>query len=276
MNNRGRRAAPRALGAALALPLVLTTVAASAAPPNKTVAGAVGARFRLHATTDAFGFSYVAPRGQPIVDAAGTGAPDPADSIGSAATLSGPAFNRIGFGLGRLSLSDDGMQALHPAPGWAVGFGVLFADYRAVAGARVYMAFDSLDLGREEGEEQQPRTGLARGQFVPYVRWMGRRDHRVRPYFEFRAGLGGGAITQRRDGDRSALRTLYPTVGLEAGASIFVVDYFSVDVGAGADYFAPFGRGVAEQDGMRVRSDWLRSADVINAALTLGLSVWFA
>jgi|GEM_PF-1934765 len=244
------------------------TLATPAQAAPKRVEGAIGARFRFHAATDAFGFQYAVPRGQDFDDIDDA---DPEALLGAGATAQGPAINRLGVGLGRLSLADEGsMQILRPMPGWSVGFGAMFAEYRAVAGARVHVAYDSLDDG------DGPRLGLVSGQFVPYVRWLGRAGERVRPYGELRVGLGGGAIRQRNDAGTGVLRTLYPTVGVEAGAAIFVVDYFSVDVGLGADYFAPFGRAKAESGGMTLRSDWLRSADVLNAALTVGFSVWFS
>lgn len=246
----------------------LAFVTEAQAAPKRTVQGAIGARFRFHAATDAFGFQYAVPRGEDL-DAVED--PDPEAVLGASATAEGPALNRIGVGLGRLSLADEGaMQILRPMPGWSVGFGVMFAEFRAVAGARVHVAYESLDDG------DGPRLGLVSGQFVPYLRWLGRAGERVRPYGELRIGLGGGAIGQRNDAGSGVLRTLYPTVGLEAGAAIFVVDYFSVDVGLGADYFAPFGRAKAESGGTTIRSDWLRSADVLNAALTVGFSVWFS
>lgn len=279
MNKRGQTAA-----SCIALAMATGTVMWTAAPvraaeptaqsPRKQIAGAEGARFRFHGGSDALGFSYVAPQGRDLTDDGGPDGPstvDPAMQLGEAALARGPSYNRIGLGIGRSTLADDGLTVLHPTPGWSLGFGAMFSEYRAVAGARLHIAFDSVDSG-----EDGPRVGLVSGQFVPYIRWLTRRGRRVRPYVEFRGGLGGGTL-RRKDGDTfSALRTIYPTVGLEAGASVFLVDYFSLEVGAGADYFAPFGRGVADDGSTRLRSDWLRSADVINAALTLGFSVWFA
>ena len=264
MGHRGW--ATRAGVVAVCIGFGLPSVAQAA--PKRKVEGAMGARFRFHGAMDAFGFQYGVPQGEDL-DAVDD--PDPEAVLGASATAEGPAFNRLGVGLGRLSLADDaGMQLLRPMPGWSIGFGVMFAEYRAVAGARVHVAYDNLDRG--EG----PRIGLVSGHFVPYLRWLGRAGERVRPYGELRFGLGGGAIAQRTDEGSGVVRTLYPTVGLEAGAAIFIVDYFSVDVGLGADYFAPFGRAKAESGGTTVRSDWLRSADVLNAAVTVGFSVWFS
>lgn len=182
--------------------------------------------------------------------------------------------NALGFGLGRLSLIDTGGGPLVLDRSLlAVGLGAVILDGRAVVGGRVAFVVDG--LLREGGDET-----IVAGRFVPYFNWMFRQYGRLRPFVGVRFGLGGGAHTTQAvvlDEELEVrTNTIYPIVGAQGGAYVFLLDRVSVDLGLSLDYVAPFGRTVqVEPEPEGDQPDYEQLGNAVNLAVTLGLSAWF-
>ena len=238
---------PAAVGAAVfaASPL------ADAAP----VAGADGKRFRLHGEVDVLSFYHWNPDGD------------------------GPSFNGGGFGIGRSSLIDAGGitgAQLHPRPVWSLGFGFLFADYRALLGFKVAFAIDG--FGDDDADDTgDPSVTLMSGQLVPYFRWMFLPGKRFRPFLDLHAGFGGGAIITNNTATDTRVMTsiIWPNAGAGGGVNIFIIDAFSLDLGLMFDYFAPFSAVDTETPAMDTDDDLEKAGDLIDLSAQAGLSVWF-
>lgn len=240
-----RAALPPCLALATLLTTALVSSSAHAAPDRKS-----GIRIRLHGDLDFLSFYHINPDGD------------------------GDSINGGGFGIGRTSLIDSGSAGtLHPRPVWTLGVGVVLLDERLNVGAKFSFAVD----GVQSLADGVSSVTLVSGHFVPYVRWIFLPGQRFRPFVEGHFGLGGGSSrTNAEDGDNSTTgRSIYPLVGLAGGVHIFVIDAFSFDVGLGFDYVAPHTRNVTVLAGDREVTDWNKAADVINLAVTTGISAWF-
>lgn len=224
---------------------------------------ASGKRFRFHVATDVLSLVHFNPDG------------------------ANNDFNttRLGFGIGRRTFLDSSSTGGSGVGGVGVGggvtslgFGAIILDGHAVVGGQFAFAVDGLDVGDEGGT-------LVEGRFVPYFNYMFSPIGRVTPFVGAHFGLGGGAFSQRVDNPidddddgRSVLNVIYPVVGAQGGAHIFIVDAISVDVMFNFDYLAPFARlkleGVPGDDGDD--EDFDKVGDVINVAfVSVGLSAWF-
>ena len=237
--------------AALGAAVMAAPSTADAAP----VKGADGKRFRLHGELDVLSFYHYNPDGP------------------------GPSFNGGGFGIGRTNLIDAGGglgATLHPRPVWSLGFGFLFADYRALLGFKVAFAVDGFtdDDADDIGDDA---VTLLSGQLVPYFRWMFLPRSRFRPFIDAHFGFGGGSVIRDNDpGDfRSVTSIIWPNVGGGGGVSIFIIDAFSLDLGLMFDYFAPFSATDVEDDGDITDDDLDKAGDLIDLSAQAGLSVWF-
>jgi hypothetical protein len=239
---------PAALGAAL----FAASTDASAAP----VAGADGKRFRLHGEFDVLSFYHYNPDGP------------------------GPNYNGGGFGIGRTNLIDAGGAVggaiLHPRPVWSLGFGFLFADYRALLGFKVAFAVDGFG-DDDHNDASDPAVTLVSGQLVPYFRWMFLPGKRFRPFIDVHVGFGGGAfVTDNSFTDaHSTTSQIWPNVGTGGGVHIFVIDAFSVDLGLMFDYFAPFSATDIRGPGPDQNEDFQKQGDLLDVSAQAGMSVWF-
>lgn len=225
---------------------VAADTASAALPP--AVAGAKDKRFRFHGETDFLGWTHFNPDG------------------------SGDSTNTVGFGFGRRTGVDRAF------PFWSLGFGYVFLQDRAVVGARFAFTFDSSkDDDTEDFDEDAVVTSVS-GLFVPYFRWMFLPGKRIRPFAEFRFGLGGTSTSVRgEDSDDKATRsTIGPFVGAAGGASFFLIDAFSIDAGVTFDYWAPHDRTRFDPDPIdRSDDSYSKSGDAFNLAIQAGFSVWF-
>ena len=201
-------------------------------------------RFRLHIDSEVLGGAWFNPDGE------------------------GNSSVSLGFGLARPSLLDgNGTVMMRPLIG--LGMGYVFAENRAVVGAKVGFTVDAYDL------EHSSRLVTVGGRLVPYFHWMFLPDRRIRPYFEARVGFGGSTSTARNRGGEDGRVTrsfIYPVVGGGLGLHMFPRDYFSVDLGLNIDYAAPYGmtrRSEGDDD------DWDKVGDVVNYGVLLGVSTWF-
>jgi hypothetical protein len=242
---------PRLLppAAALALTLALwpsTTAAAapSADPPAKV---------RVHIDTDFFGFTHFNPQDN-----------DEDDSN----------TNIVGFGIGRLSLIDGGVQLLDRSL-LTFGVGGVILGGRAVVGARVGFVVDGILRGNANDT-------VVGGRLVPYFNYMFNPSGRIRPYIGARFGVGGGSITTETDigGQVARVRAgvIYPLVGAQGGIHVFLVERVSLDAGLSFDYAAPHTRATQlepEPPPEAPDDDFDKAGDAINVAVTLGLSAWF-
>jgi len=219
---------------------------ADAAPRAK---GADGKRFRLHIDTDFFGFTHVNRDGD-------SGGNDDADRD-----------NNLGFGIGRLTLSDSTLNSL------GIGFGYAFLDSRAIVGARFSLVVDGSNLG-----EDVKNTNF-RSQFSPYFQWMFLPGRWVRPYLEARVGIGGGVdATSSTDAGvdgRTVNNTLFPFGGIGGGVHLFPVDYFSVDLGLNLTMAGFYAKSKTEVGDVTDEGDWDNQAFVLNLAAMAGVSTWF-
>jgi hypothetical protein len=236
--------------AALVLALGLSSLAVAAAPPPSANPPA---KVRVHVDTDFFGFTHY----------------NPENSDSSAANV-----NTLGFGIGRLSLIDGG-AALFDRSLLGIGVGGVILGGRAVVGARVAFVVDG--FLREGGND----TALG-GRLVPYFNYMFNPSGRVRPYIGARFGFGGGAVTSEEEFGgavtRSRFSVIYPIVGAQGGAHIFLVERVSLDAGLSFDYVAPFGKAEQIEPAPPPGSEepgFEQAGNVFNVAVTLGLSAWF-
>jgi hypothetical protein len=219
---------------AVGVGLALASTTASAAP-NPTL---LDKKVRIHAGTDFFSFSHFNPDG------------------------GGEGINQLGFGIGRSTGLDRGLSFLN-AGVVSLGAGAVILQGRAVVGGQIAFTVDGIDVGNDGGT-------LIVGRFTPYFNWMFGPFGRVRPWIGLRVGLGGSAL---HDEDAVA-RTIYPIVGLQGGAHIFLVDAVSLDLGLTFDYAAPHGR--FECDCVDNESDYTKLGDWFNLAMPYaGLSAWF-
>lgn len=219
---------------------------ADAAPKAK---GAYGKRFRLHIDTDFFGFTHL--------NRDGDNGSDDADRD-----------NNIGFGIGRLTLSDSTLNSL------GIGFGYAFLDSRAIVGARFSLVVDGSNLG-----EDNKGTNF-RSQFAPYFQWMFLPGRWVRPYVEGRIGIGGGVTTTvEQDGmaveTRRVDNSMYPFGGVGGGVHLFPVDYFSVDLGLNLTMAGVYGKSKVTIGDTTEKEDWDNQAFIFNLAAMAGVSTWF-
>ena len=176
----------------------------------------------------------------------------------------------LGFGLARPSLLD-GSGTVVMQPLIALGLGYVFAENRAVVGAKLGFSVDAYDL--DEGSNDNLVT--FGGRLVPYFQWIFLPDRKIRPYFEARAGFGGSTRSSRdRNGDvgRVTRSFIYPVVGGGLGLHMFPRDYFSVDLGLNVDYAPPFSQTTRSEG---PDDDWDKEGDLVNYGLMLGVSTWF-
>lgn len=230
----------------LALAIVLPSAPAHAAPSS----GAAGAKVRVHVDTDFFGFTHY----------------DPESSDNPSANV-----NTLGFGVGRLSLIDGG-TALFDRPLIAFGAGAVILGGRAVVGARAAFVVD----GFLRDDSNDTAVG---GRLVPYFNYIFNQRGRVRPYIGLRFGLGGGSLTTEGEfggaPTRDRISVIYPIVGAQGGVHVFLADRVSLDPGLAFDYAAPFGKTQRLEPDNGVDTELELAGHVLNAALTLGLSMWF-
>jgi hypothetical protein len=193
---------------------------------------------------------------------------------GSWSQLDNPAMGvdddslSFGFGFGRPSALDDG-SVLFTRPVLGMGLGWVFADDRAVLGAKLALTVDGY------GIDDDGRRAVVGGRLVPYFHWMFLPDRKVRPYLEARVGFGGAASATDDDmTGRSTTHVIYPMVGGGGGVHFFPRDWFSVDLGLNVDYAAPFGK-TTFKDEDQDDTDFDKIGDVVNFGLLLGVSAWF-
>lgn len=221
----------------------------------RSIRGASGKRFRLHADTESFGFSIFDPDG-------------PGDAIGAA-----------GFGVARPNTVDGGrfgVGQIQQTPSYGLGFAYLFAQERALVGARASFIVNGTFDEAPDAELDQSTTTVG-GYLVPYFQWMFLPGNWARPYVEARLGFGGGATRARSQGggmeNEVTLHTISPNVGVGGGAHLFILESFSIDLGLNIDYFAPHSRltGDVPDDA----EDWEEIGDLVTIGTVVGFSVWF-
>ncbi len=219
------------------------------------IRGASGKRFRLHADTEFLGVSIFDPDG-------------PGDAVGAA-----------GFGVGRPNTVDGGrigLGQIQQTPSYGLGFAYLFAQERALVGARASFIVNGTFDEAPDQELDQSTTTVG-GYLVPYFQWMFLPDNWARPYVEVRLGFGGGATKVRAQGggmeNEVTVHTISPNVGVGGGAHLFIIDAFSFDIGLNVDYFAPHSRlsGDVPDDA----EDWEEVGDLVSIGVLAGFSVWF-
>jgi hypothetical protein len=225
----------------------LASADASAAEPTNN-----GKRFRFHGELDVLSFSHFNPDG------------------------AGDSYNTIGFGFGRTT----GIDAMVRPPIWSLGFGYVFLDGNAVAGARFAFNLGSSSEADDDGDgnRNDARTTLVGGQLIPYFRYMFLPGKRLRPFAEARFGVGGTTTTTRVDSDpefRSTTNVVYPAVGVGGGIHYFIIDSFSIDAGITFDYAAPHAKNKTEVGDVNTDTDYEKSGDFINLAAQVGFSAWF-
>lgn len=241
MRVRSQHRAPAIAFVATAL---LSTTALAA--PNPTLEDK---KVRIHAGTDFLGFTHFNPDG---------GSDD--------------GINTIGFGIGRPTGLDRGSAGFSFVGLGTVAFGaaaILLNGHIAVGGELAFTV-DGVDVGDD------PNT-LVLGRFTPYFNYMFGPFGRIKPWVGLRFGMGGSAL----HGDTidimgmpvdGVYRTVYPIVGINGGAHIFVADSVSVDAGITFDYAAPHSK--LECDGCD--DDYDKDGDWINMSFPyVGLSAWF-
>lgn len=240
------------LATTIAFALSYAAFDAEAAKPRAK--GADGKPFRLHFDTDLIGFTHL--------DYDGDNMPDDADKD-----------NNLGFGIGRLTLVDQGANQLGLLPMMGIGFGYGFLDSRAFVGARFALVVDGFNLG-----EDAKATNF-RSQFQPYFQWMFLPDSWVRPYVEARIGIGGGVITGTVVGPGGNARTtdnvLNPFGGVGGGVHLFPVDYFSVDLGLNLTMAGVYTKHKEEVNDVVTKGDWNYQAFAFNLAAMVGVSTYF-
>ena len=228
----------------------LLSTTALAAAPNPTLEDKI---IRIHAGTDFLSFSHYNPDGG-----------------------SNDGINFIGFGVGRPT----GLDRNAGGPGFggfvglgtvAFGAGAILLNGHIALGGELAFTVDGIDVGEDTSNT------LVLGRFTPYFNYMFGPFGRVKPWVGLRVGLGGSAV----HGDTidilgmpvdGVYRTIYPIVGVNGGAHIFVADSVSVDLGITFDYAAPHSK--LECDGCN--DDFDKDGDWINLSFPYaGLSAWF-
>lgn len=213
--------------------------------------GAEDTHLRIHIDSEALGGAWTSADGDPEGDGNDNG-------------------NSVSFGAGvaRSSLLDSG-PAVFSRPLIGVGLGYVFADDRAILGAKLGLSVDGFAI------DSSARTVAIGGRLVPYFQWMFRPDRWLRPYAEARLGFGGTAASQDVEVvGRTTGHVVYPTLGAGGGVHFFAREWFSLDVGFNVDYAAPFTRTTFEDDDLE-DTDFDKAADVVNFGVLLGMSVWF-
>jgi len=226
-----------------------TAPAAASAPAPASSAGNASARVRVHVDTDFFGFTHFDPDASDSTDA---------------------NVNTLGFGLGRLTLIDGG-TALFDRSLLAFGVGAVILGGRAVVGARAAFVMDGV-------LRDSSNSTTFGGRLVPYFNYMFKQSGRVRPYIGVRLGFGGGSATIEGefagDATRDRVNVIYPLVGAQGGVHVFLTDRISLDPGLSLDYAAPFGKTKRIEPASDTDPDLQFVGHVLNAAITLGLSMW--
>jgi hypothetical protein len=204
----------------------------------------------VHVDTDFFGFTHFDPDASDSPDA---------------------NVQTLGFGIGRLSLIDGG-TALFDRPLIAFGVGAVILGGRAVVGARAAFVVDGF---LRDGAND---TALG-GRLVPYFNFMFKQSGRIRPYVGVRVGFGGGSLTTEGDfagtPTRDRISVIYPIAGVQGGVHVFLADRISLDPGLALDYAAPFGKTKRLEPDNGADTELELAGHVLNAAVTLGLSMWF-
>lgn len=238
----------RTLPLAVALGGLLVSTTAEAAPPNPTL---VDKKVRIHVGTDFFGWTHWNPDGD------------------------GPNTNVLGFGFGRPTGIDRGgdVIALGLEPSvLSLGAGGVILGGRAVVGGQLAFTVDG--ILPEEGDN----VTVIAGRGIPYFNWMFGPFGRWRPFIGLRVGVGGTAFHGQDDetGDELTINTVYPIVGAQGGAHVFIVDAVSVDLGLTFDYAAPHTKSNCEPVDCVGGEDFEKAGDWINfAIINVGLSAWF-
>ncbi len=225
----------------IATALVSTTALAA---PNPTLEDKI---VRIHAGTDFLSFSHFNPDG--------------GDDDG---------INMIGFGVGRPTGLDRGTAGFVGLGTIAFGAGAILLNGHIAVGGELAFTVDGLNVGDD------PSATLVLGRFTPYFNYMFGPFGRIKPWVGLRFGMGGSALHGQTDvfgmTVDSVSRTIYPIVGLNGGAHIFVADSVSVDLGITFDYAAPHSK--TECDGCD--EDFSKDGDWINLSFPYaGLSAWF-
>lgn len=170
------------------------------------------------------------------------------------------------------SLSILGGVPLFGVPGGILGpVGNVKAGYaygltdRVVLGVRLGLGWQRLSASGSDSS-----SGVFSATFVPYFEYVFRPGHAVRPYLGARVGVGGSAITDRNDDEKSSIGTIGPTMGVSAGLHAFITERVSLDPALTFDYQLIYAR--SKMGG--TSTDFEKSARSPNIALALGLSVW--
>ncbi|MBC8072325.1 MAG: hypothetical protein IAG13_28645 [Deltaproteobacteria bacterium] len=215
---------------------------------DKDIDGAEDSHLRVHVDSEALGGAWIRTDGT--------------DETPSDSSL------QFGAGLARPSLLDSN-AAVFSRPMFGFGLGYVFAEDRAIVGAKLSVSVDGYNI------DSDSRTLAVGGRLVPYFQWMFMPDRWIRPYVEARVGFGGSAdVADDDDTGRTTGHVIYPLVGAGGGVHMFPRDWFSVDLGLNVDYAAPFGRTTFRNDDLD-DTDWEKAADVVNFGILLGMSTWF-
>lgn len=237
----------RPLGPALALAIVVPSIATAA--PAAGSPGPGSARVRVHVDTDFFGFTHYDPDASDSPDA---------------------NVETLGFGPGRLSLIDG--AGAFDRPLITFGAGAVLLGGHLVVGARAGFVIDGvLRSGSND-------TSVS-GRLVPYANYVFDPLGRVRPYVGLRFGFGGGTTTVEGnfagEPTRERNSVIYPLVGAQGGAHVFLVDHVSLDPGLSFDYAAPHTKTRQLEPMEGEDNGYQLAGHVLNVAITLGLSLWF-
>lgn len=215
---------------------------------DNDIDGAEGTRLRVHVDSEALGGAWSRTAGR--------------DGVPSDSSV------QFGAGIARPSLLDGG-TAVFSRPMFGFGLGYVFAEDRAIVGAKLSVSVDGYAIDSDR------RTLAVGGRVVPYFQWMFMPHRWIRPYLEARVGMGGSASVADVEGSgRTTGHIIYPMVGAGTGVHMFPRDWFSVDLGLNVDYAAPFGRTTYKDDELDDTS-WDKAADVVNFGVLLGMSTWF-
>lgn len=155
-----------------------------------------------------------------------------------------------------------------------VGLGLAYgASERIVVGARI-------DFSADPHDDDGTATVTIRAAVSPYVELMFMRDRHVRPFVHLRAGVGGGRTFVRR-GERSLESAgesiVYPTVGVGAGAHVFLSEEVSFDALLSLDHRWNVRRseGTEATPSDITPGRWNLLDTSVSAGLMLGFSRWF-
>lgn len=228
-------------------------------PAPRTVETAPRRRFRLHSEIQPLGFTHVNPETASLT-ATDLFAPMGASNPGAAST------NTVGVGLGRLRYLDASL------PIWSVGLGVVVGDH-LLAGVRTGVYWNR---GHNPDGDTISRGSAAK--LVPYLQYVFARSGRITPYVEARFGLTASRAVTKTRGEaarKTTVRSLGPVAGIGGGVYLAITRSLSLNVGLDLDYHAPFSRTSVVSDDSETRTDWEKSADIVDLGVSLGLSVWF-